>query len=302
MLRFIHDLGFGFNCDQQEDVQACLDIGVNSSVINYTCGYKTVFLLKYAAEIGLGTLSVDTDNELYDIKTYYPDASISIRIAAYTVPGDETTKSCYGASVPVAKNLLELALHLKLNVIEVSFHAEADPAHQQTMFQAIKDSREVFDHGRNIGLKLDRFNIGGGFHYATFVEEATGLTIFLDKHIPPWCTVIAEPGRYLVQQSISLANMVIAKRIDPAPSCLRSLYLSHSIFSSFAPVLKGVEIQEPIVVHPTDGKNIRLDFTKKAPFVVRGSTGFPRDMIGNWDFPIGTDVEDWLLFFYMGCE
>lgn len=115
-----------------------------------------------------------------------------------------------------APDLLRTARDLDLNVFGVSFHVGSSAKNPNVYRTAIRYSREVFDYAASIGHNFTMLDIGGGFpgHQGQLVHETFYVVndaldeFFSDSNIQ----IIAEPGRFFVASSYTLACSIISHR------------------------------------------------------------------------------------------
>ena len=148
-------------------------------------------------------------------------------------------------------SLLQAAKSLDLKVLGISFHVCPSDSGCQ-MFgiyaKAIALARIVFDEAISLGMSLKILDIGGGYPgsengKATFAEIAREISESLDVHFPTsqGIRIIAEPGRYFVTQSQSVACNIISKKIvKKKNTSLMMYYINDGNYGSF---LDGIIIK-----------------------------------------------------------
>ncbi|KAJ5473420.1 Orn/DAP/Arg decarboxylase 2C-terminal [Penicillium sp. IBT 31633x] len=241
VLRLMAQLGNGFDCASKSEIELALKTGIDPSRIIYAQPCKTKSYLRYAAEVGVKQMTFDNADELYKIKATFPDAELYLRILT-----DDSTSLCrlsmkFGASMDLARPLLELAYQLNLKVVGVSFHVGSGAEDPRAFLKAVQDARMVFDHAADIGHELHTLDVGGGFCQDTFEKFAAILGEAVDAYFPPNIRVIAEPGRYYVATAYTLAANVIARRDIPDPvDASRDafmLYLNDGVYGNFSNII-----------------------------------------------------------------
>lgn len=205
-------LGNGFDCASRAEIDLALAAGVHPDRIIYAHPCKTASYLRYAAKVGVKQMTFDNADELYKIKHAFPGAKLFLRILT-----DDSNSLCrlsvkFGASLDIARNLLELARELDLNVVGVSFHVGSGAEDPKAFVKAVQDARWVFDQASDVGFDMKVLDVGGGFSSDTFDVFADTLGTALDEYFPSHIRVIAEPGRYYVASAFTLAAHVIARR------------------------------------------------------------------------------------------
>ena len=107
--------------------------------------------------------------------------------------------------------------------------------------RAIASASTVFDEAESNGMQLEILDIGGGFpgsesDQVTFAEISCEITEALNVYFPParGIRIIAEPGRYFVTASQSMACNIISKRIvNKGKESFMMYYINEGIYGSF---------------------------------------------------------------------
>lgn len=221
IVEFIASLGTGFDCASKQEIDQVLACGVNPANIIYANPCKTKYFIKHAKSVRVDLMTFDNELELHKIAQLHPGARLVLRIK-----GNDRTSRCkfnikFGADLDMCYGLLKVAKQLDLNVVGVSFHNGSDCEEADAYHQSIASCKAVFDIGKELGHDMTVLDIGGGFPgddsaKVSFEELATSINSALDAFFPVGCgvDVIAEPGRYYVASSTTLATMVIAKRVQ----------------------------------------------------------------------------------------
>ena len=166
-------------------------------------------------------MTFDNQEELYKIARIFSDARLVLRIKVDDSKSIFKLNRKFGASVPDALNLLEIAKKLNLNVVGISFHVGSNCESVDPYVNAIKDAKLVFAYGQSLNFDMQILDIGGGFPGAvdakvTFEEIAEAISQTIDQLFPPSLVdglrIIAEPGTYYVESSSTLVTQVISRR------------------------------------------------------------------------------------------
>ncbi|KAK1142806.1 Ornithine decarboxylase [Aspergillus melleus] len=313
ILRLMAQLGNGFDCASKSEIDLALQTGIDPSRIIYAQPCKTKSYLRYAAQKGVKQMTFDNADELYKIKACFPDAELYLRILT-----DDSTSLCrlsmkFGASLDVARPLLELAHELELKVVGVSFHVGSGAEDPAAFFKAVQDARLVFDQATEVGHELHTLDVGGGFTQETFEKFAGVLGDALDLYFPPNIRIIAEPGRYYVASAFSLAANVIARRDvrdpeDPANDAFM-IYLNDGVYGNFSNII--FDHQHPVAQILTCASGSAASSPSASPnsatsegiaYSIWGPTCDGIDVITQRiELPGLLDVGDWLYFEDMGA-
>lgn len=297
-------LGNGFDCASKAEIDLALQTGVEPSRIIYAQPCKTKSYLRYAAQMGVTQMTFDNADELYKIKANFPGAQLYLRILT-----DDSTSLCrlsmkFGASLDVAKQLLELAYQLELNVVGVSFHVGSGAEDPSAFLKAVQDARMVFDQAAEVGFELHTLDVGGGFTQDAFEKFAGILSEAVDTYFPPHIRVIAEPGRFYVSSAFTLAANIIARRdvpdpLDPSRDAYM-LYLNDGVYGNFSNII--FDHQHPVAQVLTVANDSAACPSDAIAYSIWGPTCDGIDVISERIMlPALLDVGDWLFFEDMGA-
>lgn len=309
VLRLMAQLGNGFDCASKSEIDLALQTGIDPSRIIYAQPCKTKSYLRYASEVGVKQMTFDNADELYKIKATFPDAELYLRILT-----DDSTSLCrlsmkFGASLDVARQLLELAYQLELKVVGVSFHVGSGAEDPRAFLKAVQDARLVFDQADEVGHDLHTLDVGGGFCQETFEKFSGILSDALETYFPPHIRIIAEPGRYYVASAFTLAANVIARRDVPDPADpsrdAYMLYLNDGVYGNFSNII--FDHQHPVAqvllaaADSQSGSPNSATLENKS-YSIWGPTCDGIDVITERiDLPGLLDTGDWLYFEDMGA-
>lgn len=193
--------------------------------------------LSAARHAGVNLTVADSKSELDKIGMGHPDARVLIRVATDDAKSVCKLSSKFGAHLDEVPELLRHARLAGVNVVGISFHVGSGAGDPSAFANAVSDARKAFDMAADQGTQLSVLDVGGGFpgsdvhmnlptagelEHATFEEMAVGLRGALDVHFPvasgQHVEIIAEPGRYFVEQVSSLATPVIGRRTPAVPA------------------------------------------------------------------------------------
>ncbi|XP_059801747.1 ornithine decarboxylase 1-like [Hypanus sabinus] len=213
-------LGIGFDCASKNEIAMVQDIGVPPERIIYAHPCKESSYIKFAATNGIQMMTFDNKDELFKVSRIHPTAKMVLRIVANNAKSLFPLSMKFGATLKECRQLMECAKALCVEIIGVSFHVGSCCTDPQAFAEAIADSRTVFDIGMSLGFHMNLLDIGGGFpgcedDKITFEEVTSVINRALDLHFPEasGVNVIAEPGRYYVTSSLTIAVNIIGRRI-----------------------------------------------------------------------------------------
>jgi len=243
ILKTLAVLGCSFDCASKAEIIRVTDLDVPTNRIIYANPVKDPQYIKFARSQNVDVMTFDNEVELYKIKLYHPYAKLVLRIK--TDDSNSTLKfsSKFGCSLTEAKTFLEKAKSLELNVIGVSFHVGSKCNDTATWTNTLRDAREVFTMGNNLGMNMHLLDIGGGFpgtnkdSLATFESMAKAINDGIDTFFSDVddLRVIAEPGRYFAAKTHTLVFNVIGKRkfVDDQGEPTFQYYMNEGVYGSF---------------------------------------------------------------------
>eukprot|EP00854_Cymbomonas_tetramitiformis_P005751 gene5751-6943_t len=241
VLQTLAQLGCNFDCASKEEISNVLALGVSPSRIIYANPCKQPSHLRYSRNVDVNLTTFDCEDELHKIYKFNPKAELLLRISV-----DDSSAVCnlsckYGALPSSAEELLTVAKRLGLNVRGVSFHVGSGCKEPSAFVEAVKSASQVFTEARQFGLRMDILDVGGGFpgmdtselKFKTIAQRLNGA---LDSYFPHGCGVrlIAEPGRFLVSSSHTLAVNVIGRKASNTTSAPSTMYfVNDGVYGSF---------------------------------------------------------------------
>lgn len=242
VIRMLGILGCNFDCASKEEIINVTDEDIDPSRIIYANPVKDPSFIKFARSRDVDIMTFDDEIELYKVKLYHPYARLLLRIKT-----DDSNSVCklsakFGCYMKDAPNLLKKAKFLSLNVAGVSFHAGSQCKDPTTFIKAIRDAREIFAMGEEIGMKMNVLDVGGGFPGAASeggapieeIAEVINETIKEQFSDVKDLELIAEPGRFFASQSHTLVVNVIGKRkIVEDGEVKFYYYINEGIYGSF---------------------------------------------------------------------
>jgi len=318
LLKTLVTMGTGFDCASKGEISKMLSYGVSPNKIIYANPCKQNSHIRFAAANGVEMMTFDNIDELYKVKKYHPNAKMVLRVLT-----DDSNSLCklglkFGASPSAARELLEKAKELEINVIGVSFHVGSGCFAASAFNDAVIVARNVFDIGKELGFDFTLLDVGGGFpgsdsENISFGEVCEVLRNAIDKYFPPNVRVIAEPGRYYSASAFTLASQIIARRVvkrdgddgfaglNDHPSYM--YYINEGIYASFNSLMFDHQHAHPKPL----AKNGQFFFdgglNNEAEFncSVWGPTCDSLDCLTKNCLLPQLDVGDWLYFEEMGA-
>jgi len=301
ILHTLASLGVNFDCASKNEIQRILGLGVSAKRIIYANPTKMKNQIKYASSAGVEMMTFDNADELHKIHECHPNGKVILRIIT-----DDSQSACkfstkFGAPLSHCRQLVSLAKQLELDLIGVSFHVGSGCMSVQSFVDAIKSAHSVFQTAEEFGYKLTVLDLGGGWpgHNAgkiSFPDIAAAIRPVLDEYFPD-TELIAEPGRYFVTESHTLAVNVFAKRVmeDPSTNDKKFLYyVNDGVYQSFNCIMFDHYEPQPLVLD-TKGR------TESHKCTIFGPTCDSMDCIAKDIMLPELEVGEWLYFKNMGA-
>lgn len=312
ILKRLASFGVNFDCASKLEIETILKMGISPDRIIYANPCKMSSFIRFANESNVLKSTFDNIEELYKIKKFHPNSQLFLRIAT-----DDSTAQCrlstkYGADLENVRDLIAKCKELDLNLYGVSFHVGSGANDFSTLYKATRDAKWVFDIAENeFNMPpLKTLDVGGGFQLESFKEATHVLNMALDEFFPIESNVqiIAEPGRYFVASTFTLATNVIAKRkVNNEESMI---YINDGVYGNMNCIL--FDHQEPVPrtlyhnkqFHYFDNESTSKTQTKQHPYKVSiwgptcdGLDCITKEYYMKHDLVIG----DWLYFPDLGA-
>ncbi|XP_017128833.1 ornithine decarboxylase 2-like isoform X2 [Drosophila elegans] len=217
VVKFLADLGTGFDCASKNELRLVLGLGVSPERIIFAHPCRPVSHLEYAKEQMVVNGTVDNEYEVYKLHKHYPNSNLIVRFKSEAKEALHFLGEKFGCNVKAdAAALLLLAKALDLKVTGTSFHVGSGCSEVEAYDRAIEKAENIFKFGELIGHDMDLLDIGGGFpgtDDALFENIADAVNTSLQLRFPDErVQIIAEPGRFFVEAAYTLICKIHAKR------------------------------------------------------------------------------------------
>lgn len=313
VLKLVGRLGMSFDCASKKEIDTVLALGFDALRIVYANPCKTNSFIRHAKDQNVNLTTVDNAQELHKMKKFHPDCGLLLRIAT-----DDSTAQCrlstkFGCTISAAVDeLLPLCKQLDLNVVGVAFHVGSGAKDFESIHQAVKESRYIFDEAEKLGIHMTVLDIGGGFERETFNESSEMVSRSLGKFFPPTFVeqhgikFIAEPGRFMVANAFTLATHIIARRDLNVEDMEAMVYINDGVYGNLNCIL--FDHQHPtakVLKHAGkifDNEDAICESDHRYNFSIWGPTCDGLDCVST-KMVLGANVEvgDWLYFCNLGA-
>uniref|UniRef100_A0A6A7G918 Ornithine decarboxylase 1 n=1 Tax=Hirondellea gigas TaxID=1518452 RepID=A0A6A7G918_9CRUS len=262
ILAVLAAMNIGFDCASQSEISAVLALNVPPERIIFAHPFKPKRELLFAKEKCVSRMTFDNVQELHKIHHLYPNAELLLRIKCDDSHSKNPLSHKFGALLSDCPSLISLVKDLNLHLVGVSFHAGNECYDAAAYATALHDAHKVFVMARENDFFLSVLDIGGGYpggcegapegcedqnplrnddqsHENTISLEDIAAVVnpLIEDLFAEDVQVIAEPGRFFVESSHTLAVRVIAKKFPPSSS---------SSFSDLADATHSAEISSSL--------------------------------------------------------
>lgn len=285
VLRILNSLGTGFDCASKGEIAKVMSVGVPPERIIFANPTKPASHIKYAAKVGVNTMTFDNQAELFKIKEYHPKAKLVLRIRSDAKEAQCPLGMKFGAELSAVDQLIRLAVDLGLELAGVSFHVGSGCKDLAAFADALRLACSAISEMVYRGADPYIIDIGGGFEEATIHKVASLMKEAL-ADVPPGLSIIAEPGRFYVESAYTLATSIHGVRNA-------EYYISDGVYGSFNCVLYDHATPLPAPLKIKDGK--------LSHFKIWGPTCDSLDLVTERALLPKLDVGDWLVWEKMGA-
>jgi len=302
IIKLLASLGTNFDCASKAEIQQILGCGVAPNRIIYANPCKMKSHIEYAKSSDVDLMTFDNTHELIKISENFRNARLLLRIIT-----DDSKSVCrfstkFGAPLDTTYSLLQLAKDLNLNVCGISFHVGSGCMSADSFVSAIRSAHRVFKEAEEIGLEFNMLDLGGGWPGSNddridFKVIANAIRPVIDELFPAEIQIIAEPGRFFVHESHTLAVNVFAKRtvVEPTTGTKHFLYyVNDGVYQSFNCILFDHYTPTPLVLIPGEE-------TAQYKSTIFGPTCDSMDCIGKDISLPELHIGEWLYFKNMGA-
>jgi len=231
---------------------------------------------------GIRWFVYDDEYELDKIAKLGLDANMILRVATSAPSCALNLSSKFGADWDEAIRLLIAARRRGLSPCGISFHIGSQCIDPHDFHPAIAKVRELYDEAIDIGIDIQLIDIGGGFPAPYRGQSLISLESYCDivalglhKYFAGTSArIIAEPGRVLCAEGVTLVTRVIGKSQRDG---MTWYYLDDGLHGSFSAKRPGHTDFDLLVEHDRS--------TPPAPCVVAGPTCDSGDVLYR-DYPL----------------
>ena len=240
LLEVMANIGINFDCASEKEIELVHGIVKDGTRILYANPCKPISHLQFSKQKGVQHMTFDSEEELYKVKLYHPQAQLILRIAVDDTKSVLRFNRKFGCKLDEVQELLSLVKRLNLQFIGFSFHVGSLCSSPVAFYEALRTTRSALDIATGLSLDTRVIDIGGGFPgdrtlFAPFATEIRKgmFDFFHGKHI----RFIAEPGRFFSESSQTLVMSVIGKkRVQEKGETRFAYYLNDGVYGGFGSI------------------------------------------------------------------
>lgn len=250
LLRWIQEgpVEAGVDCASQKEIEESLSVGFQKKDILFAQPCKSPGSLHFCAENRIQRTVVDCEEEVAKLAKHGWAGDILIRLAVPDGGSRQPFSSKFGATLSELPAIFRVLRDHSLTWSGFSFHVGSECLDPTQFYTALKMCRVGQKIASQFGYELRVLDIGGGFvpdaqlfeGIAKKVQEAQR-DFFVRQNLE-W---IAEPGRFLVQPTVTLEIPVIGAK--KGRDVYRIYTLDESIYGMFSCI--PFDHQKPVFCH-----------------------------------------------------
>ncbi|ELD1797244.1 type III PLP-dependent enzyme [Vibrio fluvialis] len=273
VVRTLLQEGANFDLATTGEVELVAQEGVPAERTIHTHPIKRDADIRDALAYGCNVFVVDNLNELAKFKAYRDDVELLVRLSFRNSEAFADLSKKFGCSAEQALTIIEMAKEWNIRIKGLSFHVGSQTTNPQKYVEAIHTCKEVMEQVVERGLPaLSTLDIGGGFpvNYTKQVMPIDQFCVPINEalaELPETVQVIAEPGRFIVAQSMMSVASVMGQAERDGQTWY---YLDDGVYGSFSGLIFD-DAQYPLVTLKQEGEY--------APSVLAGPTCDSIDVI-----------------------
>jgi ornithine decarboxylase len=235
----LSDEGAGFDIATSEELACVLARGVEPGHIIDTHPVKKPEEIERAMDAGIRTFVVDNVCELEKFRGA-AGVRLLVRLAYRSPHAGSDLSSKFGVAPSAARALVEHALGIGVPIAGFSFHVGSQLDDARRFAGAVAQTLDLMDElERTLPVRFEVLDIGGGFPvaYDTPVASLEEVGAALRPLLEPRANdldIIAEPGRIMVAEAMTLVTSVVGVADRPDG---RWYYLDDGLYGSYSNVL-----------------------------------------------------------------
>jgi ornithine decarboxylase len=239
VLRTLYEIGCHVEVCSYGELQMAVAAGFSPELMLHTHPCKTPDNLVNCYNAGVRWFVVDNVREVEKIAQYTPGVDVLLRLAVSGSSSVINLSAKFGAAEHEAISVMRAAEESGLHVTGMSFHVGSQCHSPNDFHNALRQARRVWNRATDAGMRLEVLDIGGGFP-APYRDSELSLESYcqslaeaLDEYFGdlPHVRIIAEPGRGMVADTVTLITRVIGRNVRGGTPWY---YIDDGIYGSFS--------------------------------------------------------------------
>lgn len=229
VLKFLADLGAGFDCVSIGEVKRALLAGAKNYQIIFSGVGKSDEEIKEALCADILMLNLESEAEFYRVEQIAKELNKKARISVRVNPNiDPKThpyistglnENKFGVEIDVAKKIyLKAKVSPFIEPIGVHFHIGSQLTDLQPIYDACKVVSKLLRELLALEINIKFFDIGGGigivYDNETTIKPYDYAQAILSTLSGSDVTIVCEPGRYIVGESGYFVSSVLYEKIN----------------------------------------------------------------------------------------
>ena len=238
ILRTLFLQGSSVDVCSYRELQSALLAGFKPDQMIHTHPCKTIQNLMDCYNEGVRWFTVDCSGEIDKLARHTPDVNVILRMAASSSSSLINLSAKFGCDPDDASKLAAEAGRKGLNIRCLSFHVGSQCLNPEDFRTMLTKARKAWDACVAAGAPLEVLDIGGGFPapYRTTVMSLSDYCRHLSRALDATfgdlpIRIIAEPGRGMCAESVSLITRVLGKSVR---SGLPWYFIDDGVYGSFS--------------------------------------------------------------------
>ena len=218
VLRTLSDAGCGFEVASKYELDILKKLKVLPEKIIYGTSVKPVSHIKEFYDYGVDRFAFDSFPEIEKIAEVAPHSRVYVRTIANDSGSVFKFSEKFGTDQASIIPLLLRAKELGLHPYGISFHVGSQASDKEAWASVLASLRSTIDDLREVGIKLDILDLGGGYpcKYASSenvpsLQEIAEQTLKQYKKLSYKPKLILEPGRGMIADTGIAVAKVIAR-------------------------------------------------------------------------------------------
>lgn len=236
ILKILTEEALAFDVSSLGEIDLVTAQGIGAEHLLYTRPINKDTELAQAYEAGLRWFVVDNAEEVAKLARCVPGANVLARIRVSTKDAVVDLSYKFGTRPTDALALIEQSRTAGLTVRGLSFHVGSQCTNPYSFVETIVTCRTIFNHASRQGVTMDTLDIGGGFP-VSYLEPVMPIEQFcepiaqaLERYFGGY-RVIAEPGRFIVGNAVTLVTQVVGKSVRDQ---ITWYYIDDGLYGSFS--------------------------------------------------------------------